>query len=1096
MPAMRNRGFVLIVALGVLGVLALLAATFATLSHVEKSVSASYVDRVRARLLAQSGVERTIAALSYKATKQAWDDTRDEWYYREMLNAPVGSLTWSAATVAALDGFTPTRAYGAAPRSLEQVVDATLATGTPGGLSFPDPADPRFSGSLDGTYELNGDIYAVRVLDCASQLYVNDQNPQMARVLNQLGTILNIHSGFALGTEIAVAAKNRGRAFSNKSEVLDEVFVAKLGPDEGRRRFDIAKDFLTCHAWVDHTTMHFGLKPAPAVAGVPAAPLQVTAIDTGGGFAAYVFASGQATYAAKFGGSRHWNEPRAPINVNTVTREVLVALLWGLSASFVDYDHPTGHLITRAVSISQAQAEAAADHIINARYTFGTPAGAWGFNDWMHLKNEVIDTIPGLDRFQKALIHANANPNTDIRKLNPDLLLVDSNPVTDSQDLVRLDKSDILVKSTELCFSSMGFFEIETLGRVSSGNAPVAQERIETIVKVFDAVRYTTQEQFEKDRVWIGDSSAEGDLLANGYPPVVSQPEYPYNNPKTSPTLYRSATGDVGWAADWDGNLILNGPQKISSGVSPANYNNGTSSMCRKPLPGNPANCAAGLVDVPNSGKDCAVSMVVGFNRATLKPNQSHANLLTNPLSHHAPRASHPEYPASGPDPEGVFKFNQPVNSVLMDDDYVAGYSAGPKRAFQINPAGALNTETTGFFEGGTDLQPFGLYVNYLKRHRYHTMWGDEMPTGSYTVEFLYKPEIDHWEWAKGLPETAAAATYNAGPASRCHLWGVGAATHGMNYEQWIFVQGSRVFLDMSYAGENYVMYCDHSWKAHTWHHIEISVVPAHDFTKADGSVVTVPPNAMLFVDGVPAAGVLGAGTEISDVVGEDVYPVKAMALPAPFVAPWPTNDVFAAPRMTLLSKLQAYSAIFGMCRPGTIGTMDNLVVHHWRSHDRPFTPRNRFHSTTYFNGSDNRSGTGYGGEKAGVYRKRLRAVENLAAVRDVKLGTVSCTHVHPYHEHLYGHDGALPTTSFGHITPAIRIKSSGGSYADAYYYDGCAGLPLGIDLAAGDEVHYLAWFEVPSMVPVMLSPILCDVTLTYITEPKTYYRLSSLEAR
>ncbi|MBI2923332.1 MAG: hypothetical protein HYY18_19930, partial [Planctomycetes bacterium] len=82
----KNRGFVLLVALGVLGVLGLLAATFATLSRVERAVSNSYVDKVRAKMLAQSGIERAIASIRGRAMIQAWDDTRNDWYYREMLN--------------------------------------------------------------------------------------------------------------------------------------------------------------------------------------------------------------------------------------------------------------------------------------------------------------------------------------------------------------------------------------------------------------------------------------------------------------------------------------------------------------------------------------------------------------------------------------------------------------------------------------------------------------------------------------------------------------------------------------------------------------------------------------------------------------------------------------------------------------------------------------------------------------------------------------------------------------------------------------------------------------------------------------------------
>ncbi len=140
----------------------------------------------------------------------------------------------------------------------------------------------------------------------------------------------------------------------------------------------------------------------------------------------FVTGQGAGTVAGKFGGANHWVQPRAPINVNTVTREVLVSILWGLTASFVDYDHPTGTLKVRAVSISKPQAEAAADYIINARYTHGDPAGAWGYNDWMHFRHDVIDVMhesPGafLDKFQTALIHANFNPNTEIKKLNPDM---------------------------------------------------------------------------------------------------------------------------------------------------------------------------------------------------------------------------------------------------------------------------------------------------------------------------------------------------------------------------------------------------------------------------------------------------------------------------------------------------------------------------------------------------------------------------------------------------------------------------------------------------------------------------------------------------
>src|SRR4026207_1914851 len=59
----RRKGAVLIVVLGVRAVLALLATTFATLQATERQVAVNYLDTVRAKLLAQSGVQDAEAKL-------------------------------------------------------------------------------------------------------------------------------------------------------------------------------------------------------------------------------------------------------------------------------------------------------------------------------------------------------------------------------------------------------------------------------------------------------------------------------------------------------------------------------------------------------------------------------------------------------------------------------------------------------------------------------------------------------------------------------------------------------------------------------------------------------------------------------------------------------------------------------------------------------------------------------------------------------------------------------------------------------------------------------------------------------------------------
>ncbi len=596
----RQRGFVLLVALGVLGVLGLLAATFATLSRVERVVSNSYVDKVRAKMLAQSGIERAIASIRGRAMVQSWDDQRNDWYYREMLNAEAGTaIVYPAAVKSDIWKFTPTRGYGMPPRSIELAFDDGM-TGGVNGISFPQPKSPTenqaFSGEFPGTYMASGDVYALKVLDCASMINVNDGGEQAKRMLNNLGDILKNADGtafngggFKLGDKIQAKAIARGKAFNNKSEILAEVFVADPlfagNPTEAKKRFDAARNFITCHGWIDGTTTRFVntwtgatdytggdyssatsagggggsgggggggtgedppkdedpidpidpidpkdpyddgsggfVKQAPEVPGFATSPLYslsasipgsyaslpatgllaappatpITDISTGGGFKQYILSQGSDNKTGKFGGTYYKIEPRCPINVNTASREVLVAQLMDLESSFWDYlvvsesaskKEYTSNLGLIVSKITKTEAEAIADFLIGGRFTHGTPAGSWSYNDWMHFEDEVINKIPGLDRFQLGLLKANGNPNSNIKKLCPDLILVQSDPSVDPDDIVRLDKSDIKVPSTEWTFSSNGFFEIESIGRVYNGTQTIAEEKVETVVKVWD----------------------------------------------------------------------------------------------------------------------------------------------------------------------------------------------------------------------------------------------------------------------------------------------------------------------------------------------------------------------------------------------------------------------------------------------------------------------------------------------------------------------------------------------------------------------------------------------------------------------------------
>ncbi|HVR82799.1 MAG TPA: hypothetical protein VMU54_00720, partial [Planctomycetota bacterium] len=61
-PSLR-KGVVLIIVLGVMAVLALLAVTFSTLQATDRQIAHNYMDTVRAKLLAQSGIQDAEAKL-------------------------------------------------------------------------------------------------------------------------------------------------------------------------------------------------------------------------------------------------------------------------------------------------------------------------------------------------------------------------------------------------------------------------------------------------------------------------------------------------------------------------------------------------------------------------------------------------------------------------------------------------------------------------------------------------------------------------------------------------------------------------------------------------------------------------------------------------------------------------------------------------------------------------------------------------------------------------------------------------------------------------------------------------------------------------
>ncbi len=589
-PRLR-RGYVLMISMGLLGLLAMLGTTFVLLTRAEQSVSNAYVDRVRARMIAFSGLEHAIGAVTGYDRIHPWSG--QFWYGPPPAGAPPIQRSIGTAGVSAIgDGrmaepdrgwgsddwlygdlakpvtggtsVAPvglTRAYGAViPQpgrrlltipptppathpSLSMLTPGTLlpAVANVGGELMGYSSDPNV---LRGTYvndpagQNPGDFYILKIVDAASRIYVNDTNRagRLTRMLNTLGGEL-FPAIAGLGTALMAARGGEDALFAPVNPIMDEADLrARLVPPPPWTAEDIVnktRDFISYQAWGD-----------PNVIRIPFAGVS-TATPT---------------------------ESRAPINMNTAPREVLVAALNGIAGSY-EKRNPGGVAPTPA-DITLPEARTLADHIIACRYFYAadgaSPIG-YPHSDWMHVAQDTIDTAPGFTLEDKELLKAALNPNTTVKKWNPDIVLIDPD-VSGRTDFTLFDKTDLTTHNTEFCFGSMGYYDVESVAIIADANRNIiATATMRMTVKTYDVLRLTTQEQFEQHRIFnegAYPSEARENIAPAPYNTrmvsVLTLPEFPLQRPYNpasdiGPAPWGGLAPGAGGPARYDGQLVLNG---------------------------------------------------------------------------------------------------------------------------------------------------------------------------------------------------------------------------------------------------------------------------------------------------------------------------------------------------------------------------------------------------------------------------------------------------------------------------------------------------------------------------------------------------------
>jgi hypothetical protein len=348
----RNRGAVLIIVLGVLAVLALLATTFATLQGVEQRVAHNYVDTVRAKLLAQSGVNDALAnlerlfparCLSPALVGQAWKyrgNTADVGLApsRDPLeDARYPSFSWKFEEYAS-----------ASPSNPSVRADTVMIEGRVRGISGVMGA---------GSYGLHTDQYVLKVSDLSGRIHVNDglEAGAQGSVSQNLKRILNI-----VGRQTKPKIPNLGDRILARRPDSGYQELGELKNYFSPEEFAAFQDFVTVKAWIDTSVAN----PVPLSArwvreekqaGNPMP--EVLSRARSGLFrlgkskdAKGRVIPGELTTCPKVPPADpairvygldtlnpQWIEitSRAPVNINSAPREVLVALLADLRGFFI-----------------------------------------------------------------------------------------------------------------------------------------------------------------------------------------------------------------------------------------------------------------------------------------------------------------------------------------------------------------------------------------------------------------------------------------------------------------------------------------------------------------------------------------------------------------------------------------------------------------------------------------------------------------------------------------------------------------------------------------------------------------------------------------
>ncbi len=513
----HRRAVALLISLGVLFVLSVLAVSFVRMQQLERRAGKSYAHLTRAKLAAEAGVRRALAGINEYVSSGTINMATADWrYHGEDANkngiADAGEDTNGNGLVefeeCPIEHATAPSFQMLGKTYSGEIRNKSVASGVVSNIPYREPGIKLIT-------------YTLKVIDTSSQLDLNwGTREVLGKILDNLGRAIDPVSPPIKPGEGAKIVDYRmtlaKRSFFSKEDLLSLSFISQ---DD----FDRFEKFITVFGWRDPNVLN---------------PI-------------------------KFDNTR--NDPdslkddiksaeiveRAPVNINGAPREVLIAILSGITASYVeDIDqviYPnipsapnTNGSSGKSVVITPADADKLAAEIVAYRIATG-PFRTWNvFFTWLSANSGTI--FSGSTTAHKLLkadvVFANLNPNTDSQKFNPNFSWASLNRRSGGEPAFRgCDKWDLLTTAgtpgytTEGTLTPTGTYIISSLGKViDKFDKVIAEFKIRATVRAYEQFRLSSQYDFEGAS---GTAGHRKDLLISGLSTKSGVDTYPEYDPRS-----------------------------------------------------------------------------------------------------------------------------------------------------------------------------------------------------------------------------------------------------------------------------------------------------------------------------------------------------------------------------------------------------------------------------------------------------------------------------------------------------------------------------------------------------------------------------------